>query len=112
MEERPAVYILASGRAGTLYVGVTSNLLHRLYQHRSGLIEGFTTRYGISRLVWFEPHEQMETAILREKQIKKWNQDWKLNLIKAANPEWIDLALGFGFEPVESSANGSPPSRG
>jgi putative endonuclease len=113
MEEQPTVYILASRRAGTLYIGVTSNLMARLHQHRSGLIKGFTSRYGVARLVYFEMFEDMGSAITREKQLKKWNRDWKLNLIEANNPDWIDLAIGLGFAPlVERSVNGSPPSRG
>jgi putative endonuclease len=110
MEKHAAVYILASGRAGTLYVAVTSNLLARVHQHRSGLIEGFTSRYGVTKLVWFEMHDDMVSAIAREKRLKKWN--WKLNLAEAANPEWIDLAIGLGLTPLTDAANGSPPARG
>jgi putative endonuclease len=72
MEKQPCVYILASGKNGTLYVGVTSDLIGRIYQHRQKLIGGFTARYGVTQLVWYEVHGQMESAILREKQIKKW----------------------------------------
>ncbi len=97
MKKQPAVYICASGRAGTLYVGATSNLPARAYQHRSGLIEGFTSRYGVGRLVWFEMHDDMASAIRREKQLKKWRRDWKLNLIEQANPDWRDLALSLGL---------------
>ncbi len=103
MEKQPCVYILSSGKHGTLYTGVTSDLLARLYQHREGTIEGFTSRYGVTHLVWFEMHENMEAAILREKRIKKWNRDWKLNLIERSNPEWVDLAIGLGFEPTRSA---------
>lgn len=101
MEKQPAVYILASGRAGTLYIGVTSNLPGRVHQHREGLIRGFTSRYGIRFLVWYEGHETMEAAILREKQIKKWNRAWKLVLIEERNPFWDDLAVTIlGFDPL------------
>ena len=98
----PAVYLLASHRNGTLYVGVTSNLGLRLHQHREGLLEGFTKDYGVKRLVWFELHETMEQAILREKRIKKWNRAWKIRLIEDTNPDWRDLALDFGFEALPS----------
>ena len=104
MERQPCVYILASGRHGTLYIGVTSNLMARLVQHRDGLIEGFTTRYGVARLVWFQMADTMEAAIRREKQLKKWNRDWKLRLIEETNPNWVDLAVGFGFDPIDPTA--------
>lgn len=115
-ERSPTVYLLASRRNGTLYVGVTSDLLARLHQHRNGLIEGFTSDYGVKRLVWFETHETMESAILREKRIKKWNRQWKINLIEDANPDWDDLAIGLGFDPLDSlridmSGDGFPPAR-
>jgi putative endonuclease len=97
----PTVYILASQRNGTLYIGVTSNLLQRLHQHRAGLIEGFTKDYGVHRLVWFENGGSMEDAIRREKQIKKWNRQWKLELIEKSNPSWRDLALDLGFDPLD-----------
>jgi putative endonuclease len=99
-EALPTVYMLASRRNGTLYVGVTSNLASRLHQHRNGLMPGFTRDYGVKRLVWFESHATMEAAILREKRIKKWNRSWKLELIEAANPDWCDLAEDLGFEPL------------
>jgi putative endonuclease len=98
----PMVYLLASHRNGTLYVGVTSNLLQRLHQHREGLIEGFTKDYGVRRLVWFEPHATMEHAITREKRIKKWNRAWKIRLIVEANPDWRDLAVDLGFDRLPS----------
>ena len=101
-EISPTVYILASRRNGTLYTGVTSDLIKRLYEHRNGLIQGFTNDYGVKRLVWFEPHDSMESAIMREKRIKKWNRAWKIELIEAGNPEWDDLALRFGFPPIRS----------
>jgi putative endonuclease len=100
MERSPCVYILASGRCGTLYIGVTSNLLQRVHQHRSGDVPGFTQRHAIHRLVRFEMFEDMPTAIAREKQLKNWHRDWKLNLIERDNPEWHDLALDLGFAPV------------
>lgn len=96
----PCVYLLASGKHGTLYIGVTSDLPARLHQHRTGAIEGFTRRYGIERLVWFERHQEMPSAIQREKQLKKWNRAWKIRLIEEQNPEWLDLAINLGFEPM------------
>ena len=81
------VYIMASQRNGTLYTGVTSNLVQRIRQHKDNLVEGFTSRYGVKMLVHFEVHETAESAIVREKQIKKWNRAWKLNLIEQNNPE-------------------------
>lgn len=110
--KQPCVYILASGRHGTLYIGVTSDLMARVAQHREGLIEGFTRRYGVTRLVWFEVADTMEGAIRREKQMKKWNRDWKLPLIEEANPAWVDLAVGLGLAPVAADRiNGFPPAR-
>ena len=103
MPKHPAVYILASDRNGTLYIGVTSDLMVRVDQHRTKDRDGFTKRYDVSRLVWFEMHETMETAILREKQLKAWRRAWKLELIEADNPRWRDLAEDFGFPPVPSS---------
>ena len=86
----PCVYILASKRNGTLYVGVTSNLIQRVWQHRNDQVEGFTKRYKVHTLVWYEQHETMESAIAREKAIKEWQRAWKLELIEAANPGWQD----------------------
>ena len=91
MEKQPCVYILASRPNGTLYVGVTSNLIGRVYQHRQKLVAGFTQRYNVSDLVWYEVHEQMESAILREKQLKNWSRVAKKRLIELANPQWQDL---------------------
>ena len=88
--KKPAVYILASRRNGTLYTGVTSNLIRRIAQHKAAL-SGFTARYGIKTLVWFEIHATMEAAILREKQIKGGSRAAKIKLIEAANPDWLDL---------------------
>ena len=96
-EFQPTVYLLASRRNGTLYVGVTSNLLARVHQHRQGAVRGFTRDYRVKLLVWFEQHPTMHSAITREKRIKKWNRSWKLELIEAANPDWRDLAEGLGF---------------
>ncbi|MDO9311374.1 MAG: GIY-YIG nuclease family protein [Nitrosomonas sp.] len=87
----PAVYLLASQRNGTLYIGVTSNLIQRIWQHREGLAEGFTKKYGVKTLVWYEQHATMESAIAREKALKKWNRAWKLRLIEETNPQWRDL---------------------
>ena len=89
--KKPCVYILANKRNGTLYVGVTSNLLRRVQQHKNNSIEGFTRRYGVHRLVWYESHETMESAITREKNIKSWKRAWKLALIEKDNPAWRDL---------------------
>jgi len=95
IEKQPCVYMLASGVNGTLYVGVTSNLIGRVYQHRENLVEGFTSRYGVHNLVWYEVHERMEIAILREKQIKKWSRVAKKRLIELGNPTWQDLWISL-----------------
>jgi putative endonuclease len=89
--KQPCVYILASRRNGTLYVGVTSNLVQRVWQHKENLAEGFTKKYGVHTLVWFEAHETMESAISREKALKGWQREWKLELIESANAAWRDL---------------------
>jgi putative endonuclease len=86
-----AVYMMASGQHGTLYIGVTSDLCLRVSQHRNGSLEGFTKRYGVKRLVWFEPHDSIVTAIQREKSLKKYKREWKVNLIERENPKWVDL---------------------
>ena len=88
---QPCVYILASKRNGTLYIGVTSDLIGRMWQHKNDVVEGFTQKYGVHRLVWYEPHATMESAITREKALKKWNRIWKLRLIEQSNLEWRDL---------------------
>src|SRR6185437_15672816 len=88
---RPCVYILASGRNGTLYIGVTSHIERRAWEHRSDFVEGFTKRYGVHRLVYVEFHATMPLAIQREKQLKNWRRAWKLRLIEQANPQWRDL---------------------
>ena len=107
---QPTVYMLASGFRGTLYVGATSNLLQRLHQHREGLIPGFTRRYGVSRLVWYEVHDTMPPATQRERQLKEWRRAWKIELIERDNLQWNDLALGLGFSPTV--ARPGPRSRG
>ena len=99
-DRQPATYILASGPFGTLYIGVTSDLVGRLWQHRSGALPGFTSRYAVHRLVHYELFGDMERAILREKQLKRWHRDWKINLILAGNPDWRDLAVGLGLPPL------------
>ena len=91
MPKRPAVYILASRRNGTLYVGVTASLPQRIWQHREHVLPGFTERYGVHRLVHYEWHDDMESAIRREKQIKEWRRAWKIELIERSNPYWRDL---------------------
>lgn len=91
MTKLPCVYIMASERNGTIYVGVTSDLPGRVWQHREGIVEGFTKRYGCRLLVWFERHDTMESAIMREKQIKAGSRKAKLALIEAKNPNWRDL---------------------
>ena len=88
---QPAVYILASARNGTLYIGVTSNLVQRIWQHKNDVIEGFTEKYSVHSLVCFELLDDMTNAITREKQLKKWNRAWKLSLIEKQNPTWEDL---------------------
>jgi putative endonuclease len=91
VSKQPAVYILSSKRNGTLYVGVTSDLVKRVWAHKNNLVEGFTKRYGVHQLVWYELHESMESAIKREKRLKDWKRKWKLQLIESANPNWEDL---------------------
>jgi putative endonuclease len=95
MSKQPGVYILASKRNGTLYIGVTSNLQKRAWEHKNDLVEGFTKRYGVHRLVYYELHNDMAAAITREKQMKKWNRAWKLQLIERQNPDWRDLWEGI-----------------
>lgn len=100
---QPAIYIVASGRNGTIYIGVTSNLIGRVVQHREGRFEGFTKRYGVVILVWFEVADTMEAVIGREKQLKNWRRAWKLELIESVNPTWRDLAVDLGLPPLPSS---------
>ena len=91
MPKQPCVYILASQRNGTLYVGVTSDLVKRIWEHRNNTVDGFSKKYGIHILVYYELHADMMTAITREKQIKKWSRAWKIEMIESANAEWRDL---------------------
>lgn len=123
--KRPCVYILASRPYGTLYIGVTSDLVHRMAQHEQGLIEGFTRRYNIKMLAYYELHETMDAAIGREKRVKRWRREWKYRLIEQMNPEWNNLfdaatdEIGFGsmdepnlvLDPT-GGLDGSPPARG
>ena len=108
MGKSPTVYLLASTRKGTLYVGVTSDLVARVWQHREHVTEGFSKRYDVTRLVWYELSESMESAIQREKQIKKWNREWKIRLIEERNPTWKDL-----WPEIVGNAEvpGFPPAR-
>ncbi len=108
-ERNPCVYILASGHYGTLYIGVTSDLMARLWQHRNGALPGFTSRYKVHRLVHFEMFGDMVNAITREKQLKRWHRQWKINLINEANPEWRDLAVGLGLPPLASRGRPDGP---
>ena len=89
------IYIMASKRNGTLYIGVTNDLLRRVWQHRNDVHEGFTKKYGVHRLVWYEATTDIEGAIRREKQMKKWRRQWKINLIEKENPDWDDLYEGL-----------------
>ena len=91
MDKQPCVYILASRKNGTLYIGVTSNLIKRVWEHKNELVDGFSKNYGLHDLVWFEMHETMESAIAREKRLKEWKRKWKLELINRRNPYWRDL---------------------
>ena len=102
------VYILASRRNGTLYTGVTNDLVRRVAEHRSGEAEGFTRKYGVKTLVWFEPHSDVEAAILREKRIKRWNRAWKVAMIEAGNLDWRDLAEEW-LGPLASITPASAP---
>ena len=91
MERNPCVYILASKANGTLYIGVTSDLIKRVWEHKNNVVDGFTKKYHVHMLVWYEQHVEMESAIVREKRLKKWNRDWKIQLINQMNPQWRDL---------------------
>jgi putative endonuclease len=95
MDKQYFVYLLASKPYGTLYTGITSNLIQRVYQHKEGLVDGFTKKYNVHRLVFYEVHSDVNEAILREKRIKKWNRQWKINLIEQHNPQWLNLAIGL-----------------
>lgn len=101
------VYILSSKKHGTLYTGVTSDLIRRVCEHKNDLTDGFTKKYQVHNLVWFEAHETAETAIIREKQIKKWERKWKIRIIEQVNPQWDDLYNEiFGFPPEECGNDG------
>ena len=89
--KQPCVYILASKKNGTLYIGVTSNLIKRVWEHKNNIIVGFTQKYQVHNLIWYEVHQEMESAIVREKRLKKWRREWKVKLIEKENPQWQDL---------------------
>ena len=108
-ERNPCVYILASRHYGTLYIGVTSDLIARLWQHRSGATPGFSSRHKTYRLVHFEMFGDMIGAITREKQLKNWHRPWKINLINEANPHWADLAVGLGLPPLAPNSGKNGP---
>ena len=112
MERTPCVYLLARASHSTFYTGVTSDLIKRLHQHRTGATPGFANRWGIRRLVWFELHGDMESAIHREKQIKRWVRQWKYDLIAKDNPTWRDLAEDFGFDPLDLKTGKQAPAQG
>lgn len=95
MDNQYYVYLLASKPYGTLYTGITSNLIQRIYQHKEELVDGFTKKYNVHQLVYYEIHLDVNEAILREKRIKKWNRQWKINLIQRDNPQWLDLSNGL-----------------
>jgi putative endonuclease len=112
MDRVPCVYLLARASHSTFYTGVTSDLIQRIHQHRTGTLGGFTAKWQIKRLVWFEVHDTIETAILREKQIKRWRRQWKYDLIVRDNPAWRDLAEDFGFEPLPIGRQAPAQGRG
>jgi putative endonuclease len=91
VERQPAVYILTNKRNGTLYIGVTSDLANRIWKHKNNMVEGFTKKYNLHRLVWYELHDDMESAIIHEKRLKEYKRSWKLKLIESMNPDWQDL---------------------
>jgi len=94
-ESQYFVYLLASRKYGTLYIGVTSDLLRRVWEHREGVVDGFTKKYKVHKLVYYEVYQEIEGAIEREKRLKNWNREWKINLIEEHNPEWVDLFLSM-----------------
>ena len=100
MPFQPTVYIVTNKPYGTPYIGVTSNPVQRIHQHREGVVPGFTRKYHLKRLVYFQQFGTMELAIAREKQLKNWHRPWKINLIEAANPQWRDMAEDLGFSPL------------
>ena len=89
------VYIVSNKKNGTLYIGVTNNLMRRIYEHKNGIIEGFTKKYNLNKLIYFDQTNDINSAILREKRLKKWNRTWKIQLIETLNPEWKDLSESF-----------------
>ena len=103
MSNQPCVYILASGRHATLYIGVTGHLVERIHQHRTGVFDGFTRRYGVQRLVWFEHQADFPTAIALEKKLKRWRREWKVALIEKDNPFWEDRAIILGLPPLDQA---------
>jgi putative endonuclease len=117
-EKQPAVYIMANGPRGTTYVGVTSALWNRVATHKDGGIAGFTQRYKLKSLVWYEHHADMDSAIRREKQIKKWNRAWKVELIEKFNPAWVDLhdeidpSICFAPPKLDSRLRGNDDGKG
>ncbi len=114
MPKRGFVYILTSQRNGTLYVGVTSDLVRRVWEHRQNLVEGFTQRYGVHCLVYYEVYDDIRDAIIREKRLKKWDRAWKLRLIEGVNPTWDDLYERLSAQPharIENLTPGFPPAR-
>lgn len=111
MTKQPCIYLLASRRNGTLYVGVTSNPVGRTWQHREHAVEGFTQQHCVKQLVWYEMHDSMESAIVREKQIKKWRRAWKLQVIDAFNPSWRGLWPDIIGEVPKADVHGFPRSR-
>ncbi|KQS01357.1 endonuclease [Sphingomonas sp. Leaf357] len=99
-EREPCVYLMVNRRLGAIYVGATSNLIGRVIQHREGTFDGFTKRHGIKRLAWYEAGETMDAVIARERAMKNWLRDWKIELIEQDNPAWNDLAVGLGLNPL------------
>lgn len=112
MQRHPCVYLMASARNGTLYCGVTSDPVARAWQHRTHAVDGFTKRYGVTRLVWYELHPTMDSAIRREKQVKRWNRARKLRLIELFNPAWCALWPEIAGSHHHGDFTGSPPTRG
>ena len=104
-------YILASKAYGTLYVGMTSDLIRRVYEHKSGLYKGFTSKYGVDKLVWFETYQDVREAIVREKRLKLWKRDWKIRLVEDLNPDWQDLYPSLLGSIFEDRINGCLPSQ-
>ncbi len=95
MEKQPAIYMLTNRRDGVLYIGVTSNLLKRIWEHKNNIVDGFSKRYNAHKLVWYELHPTMDSAIVREKRLKNWKREWKISLIEQTNPQWNDLYDGI-----------------